>query len=99
MTPTHPKEENNLSSKGNSISLALQNPNHNLIKIRNWNTDLRFEEEQLFFLKLFKKQFLNLEIWVPGTHDVTFYKFAFFSFILEGKWYFLLLLLNQICFF
>jgi hypothetical protein len=62
---------NHLSSGTHSISMALQNPNKNLIKIRNWNTDLRFEEEQIFFLKLFKKEFLDLEIWTPKFHEVS----------------------------
>ena len=68
-SPTH--LTNNLQSKTNSFSVnACKNPNRNLIKIRNWNTDIKFEEEQLFFLKLFQKNFLNLDIWYSNLHEV-----------------------------
>ena len=46
------------------------NPNHNLIKIKSWNTDMKFEEEQLFFLKLFQKKFIDLNIWYANSHEV-----------------------------
>ena len=61
--------KNNLQSKHNSLSL-IDNPNRNLIKIRSWNNDLKFEEEQIFFLKIYQKKFLDLDVWYADQHEV-----------------------------
>ena len=61
--------ENKLQSKNNSLSL-INNPNRNLIKIKSWNNDLKFEEEQIFFLKIYQKKFLDLDVWYAHQHEV-----------------------------
>jgi hypothetical protein len=68
--PSSPNNSSNhLQSMRNSLHLRL-NPNHNLIKIKNWNTDMKFEEEQLYFLKIFQKKFADLDVWYPNVHEV-----------------------------
>ena len=70
----------NLESQGNNTPQEYKgemdwnlNENRSLIKIHNWNTDMLFEEEQIMFLKIFQKQFLDLDIWNTNLHEVILY--------------------------
>ena len=65
------ENKNHFKSSVNGFSLGfLKNPNKHLINIKDWNTDLKLEEDQIMFLKINQKLFLNLDIWYWNQHEV-----------------------------